>query len=447
MLSSRERPPLTSEIPEDATPADPADAEADYDAFVRKHLRRNYLGHYLHGMLGMTGFRVLAAPTLLPAFLATLAPAASASAFVGLGLALQQAGQIISPVIGANLVEHRKRVLPAATLMGSLMRAAILLLAVAAWFLDGKTLAVVVLALLFAYGFFQGAQRVVFQLLLAKAIPIERRGRLQAYRNMTGGAIAAVLSWFAGRFLIQHNVLGNGYAVTFLIVFVLTSLGLTALRLLMIEPEPPALRPRTRLRERLKDFDGLIHADPNYRNFLVAQALAVGGRMAAPLYVLHAAQRVGLTGASLGLFSLVYLGADTASNLAWGHRGDRGGFRSNFVGAMALGALGLGAMIFAHSEPVFLLAFVALGASNAGYQMSAQTLILEFGARQDIAMRLGISATIEGVVSSAAPLIGGLIGVAVGYPPAFAIAMGLQLASLIVLLMGVREPRSLKAVS
>lgn len=429
---------MTSEIPEDATPADPIDAEAAYAAFVERNLRRNYLGHYLHGMLGMTGFRVLAAPTLLPAYLATLAPS---SAFVGLGLALQQAGQILSPVIGANLVEHRKRVLPAATLMGSLMRGAILLLAAAAWFLHGQVLAVSVLILLFAYGFFQGAQRVVFQLLLAKAIPIARRGRLQAYRNITGGAIAAVLSYLAGRFLVQHDVLGNGYAVTFVIVFALTSLGLTALRLLMIEPEPPTLRPRTLLRERLKDFSVLIHADRDYRNFLIAQALAVGGRMAAPLYVLHAANRVGLSGASLGLFSLVYLGADTASNLVWGHMGDRRGFRSNFVWAMALGATGLGVMALAPSEPMFLFAFVMLGASNSGYQMSAQTLILEFGARQDVAMRLGISATVEGIVASLGPLIGGLIGAAIGYPPVFGIAMSLQLVALGVLVLGVREPR------
>ena len=182
---------MTSEIPEEATPADPADAEAAYEAFVWKHLKRNYAAHYLHGMLGMTGFRMLSAPTLLPAFLATLS---GSSAFVGLGLALQQVGQIISPVIGANLIEHRKRVLPAATVMGGLMRAAILLMAVAAWFLSGSVLAIAILFLLFAFGFFSGAQRVVFQLLLAKVIPISRRGRLQGFRNITGGLIAAVLS-------------------------------------------------------------------------------------------------------------------------------------------------------------------------------------------------------------------------------------------------------------
>ncbi len=431
---------MTSEIPEDATPADEADIDPEvaYEAFVWKNLRRNYLGHYLHGMLGMTGFRVLAAPTLLPAYLATLS---GSSAFVGLGLSLQQVGQIISPVIGANLIEHRKVVLPAATVMGSLMRASIALMALAAWTLHGRWLAAAILFLLAAYGFFSGAQRVVFQLLLAKVIPIARRGRLQAFRNLTGGLIAAVLAWAAGHFLIQHNVLGNGYAVTFVIVFILTSLGLTALRLLMVEPQPPTLRPRTRLRERLGDFNVLISADKDYRNFLVAQALAVGGRMALPLYILHASERIGITGASLGLLSLVYLGGDTLSNLAWGHMGDRSGFRSNFVAAMAIGAVSLGVLILAHSTPVFLIAFAGLGISNSGYTMAAQTMILEFGERHDIAMRLGISATVEGTIASISPLLGGVLGAVTGYPPVFGIAMGLQLAALILLIFGVREPR------
>ena len=43
--------------------------EAAYEKFVWDNLKRNYLGNYLHGMLGMTGFRLVNAPTFLPAYL------------------------------------------------------------------------------------------------------------------------------------------------------------------------------------------------------------------------------------------------------------------------------------------------------------------------------------------------------------------------------------------
>src|SRR5690606_38557257 len=44
----------------DAAPVDPvlAEREAAYEKFVWDNLKRNYIGHYLHGMLGMTGFRL-----------------------------------------------------------------------------------------------------------------------------------------------------------------------------------------------------------------------------------------------------------------------------------------------------------------------------------------------------------------------------------------------------
>jgi hypothetical protein len=90
--------------------------EAQYEKFVWDNLRRNYLGNYLHGMLGMTGFRLVNAPTFLPAYLHMIS---GSNGIVGLGLALQQVGGVISPIFGASRIEHRTKVLPAALWMGA----------------------------------------------------------------------------------------------------------------------------------------------------------------------------------------------------------------------------------------------------------------------------------------------------------------------------------------
>ena len=77
-------------------------AEADYERFVEKNLPRNFAGHFMHGMLGMTGFRIFNAPTFLPAYLHLITRAMPGSDFlVSLGVALQNAGGVLSPVIGA----------------------------------------------------------------------------------------------------------------------------------------------------------------------------------------------------------------------------------------------------------------------------------------------------------------------------------------------------------
>jgi hypothetical protein len=70
-------------------PGDLAARETAYEKFVWDNLRRNYLGNYLHGMLGMTGFRLFNTPTFLPAYLHMVS---GSNGIVGLGLALQQVG-------------------------------------------------------------------------------------------------------------------------------------------------------------------------------------------------------------------------------------------------------------------------------------------------------------------------------------------------------------------
>ena len=45
------------------------DAEAAYEASVGANLKRNYLSMLAHGLFGMTGFRLLNAPTFLPAYI------------------------------------------------------------------------------------------------------------------------------------------------------------------------------------------------------------------------------------------------------------------------------------------------------------------------------------------------------------------------------------------
>ena len=417
-------------------------AEAQYDKFIWANLRRNFSAHYIHGMLGMTGFRLVNAPTFIPAYLHQMS--GGSDALVGLGLGLQQLGGVVSPIIGASNVEHRKRVLPSAMMMGTLMRIPILLMALAGWFLHAPLLIPTFLTLLFLMGLFGGAQRVVFQFLLSKMIPVERRGRLQAARNVTGGIIAAVLSYAAGKYLIETNAFGDGYATTFLIAFVLTSLGISIFRLLVKEPIPPSLRARTPLRERMRGFSELVSGDKDYRNFLIAQSLAMAGRVAAPFYILYAAQRLGggqMSGGDLGLFSFVYLGADTVSNILWGVLGDRSGFRSNFVIACGIWIAATALLLTAHTTAPLLIAFFGLGAAQAGYMMAAQTLVLEFGDRHDVPMRLAISTTVEAAVSTVAPFLGGLMAAFGGYPFVFAVSMVLYALALATLTIGVREPR------
>jgi MFS family permease len=280
----------------------------------------------------------------------------------------------------------------------------------------------------------------VFQVLMSKVIPLEQRGRLQGYRNLIGGGIAALLSWWAGATLIEHNVLGNGYATTFAISFVLTSLGLTFLVLLLREPAAVVTRPTVRLRERLRDIPRLT-ADRDYRNFLIAQLAAMTGRTAIAFCILYTGTILNLSGATLGLLSLAFLGMDTLSNLVWGYAGDRFGFRAVFLAALLLWVLGYVLILLAGSETAFLFAFGTLGAAISGYMISAQTLVLEFGSAEDIPMRLALSTTTETAIASIGPLLGGLLATYAGFRPLIVFSLVAMCVAVGIVLFMVREPR------
>ncbi|MED5550785.1 MAG: MFS transporter [Pseudomonadota bacterium] len=417
-----------------------AGRERAYDRFVEGNLKRNYVAHFTHGMLGMTGFRLIFAPTFVPAYLHML----TGSAFmVGLGQALIQAGAIASPIMGAAQIEHRRHVMPAAMTIGVLMRLQLLGLALAGWFLTGHVLLLATFLFLFLFGFFLGSQRVAFQVVLAKVIPIRLRGRLQAWRNLAGGAIAAGLSWWAGVYLIDPNVFGNGYATTFMVAFLLTSAGLAALWLFMREPSSPTVKTQMGMLDRIREFPVLL-ADRDYRNFLISLVFATMGRIAIPFCIIHAGRQMDVDGVAIGLFSLAFLGADTATNLIWGTMGDRYGFRITFIGTLIVWLVSLGAMITAVAPWQFLLAFFGLGAAMSGNMMSVTTLVLEFGHRDDIPMRLALSTTAETSVATVGPLAGGLVAATFGLVPVFVLSMVCLAIALCILVLGVREPRHLK---
>jgi MFS family permease len=417
----------------------PAEREAAYERFVWKNLKRNYAGHFLHGMLGMTGFRLVNAPTFVPAWLHMMSGGSDVA--VGLGLALQQLGGTLSPIVGAAQIEHRKHVLPVSMFLGTMMRVWILGLGLIGWFLHGTTLLVTAMVFLFLLGLFSGPQGVAFQFLLGKMIPISWRGRLQGWRNMIGGLIAALLSYFAGKYIVGTNLWGNGYGTTFLAAFVLTSLGLTAFRLLVREPEPPSLRPRVNFRERVRDFVPMLRDNPPFLYFMIARSFAIASRVAAPFYIIYASKTVGMSGATIGALSFAYLIADTVANLAWGTMADRLGFRSCFIAALVFWIGATLVLMNVHTLPLFIVAFFGLGAANSGYQMSAQNIVFEFGHRDDMAMRLALSNTAESIMSAAGPLAGGLIATAFGYHAVFGTSIGFEAIALVLLLTLVEEPR------
>ncbi|MGX1198658.1 MFS transporter [Parvibaculum sp. MBR-TMA-1.3b-4.2] len=414
-----------------------ADAETAYEAVIEANLPRNYAANLAHGLLGQTGFRLINAPTFIPAYIFLL----SGSEFVvGLALAAQWMGAAISATFGATLIEHRKRVLPVGFVIGAGMRLGVLGLALSGFFLPPHWALITAIAMLCLFGLFNGMQAVIFNTLMAKVIPLRLRGRLTGFRNFSAGLTAAGVSYLGGKYFVGENMLGNGYATTFLLGFVLTATGLMML-LIVKEPIPPSIRPRAKLGQRLRQIPAMLAEDRSLGFYYVAAALAALATMAVPFYIIYAGQRIGLSGTTLGILSTAFLIAQTTTNLAWGTVADRFGNRLVFMMAIGIWAVSIFALMQVGTIWTVAAVFAGLGAGQGGFMNSNMNIIVEFGAREDLPMRIAVLNTCTSVMMAMGPLCGGLIAHGVSFEALFWLAITVLAGSAATMFFLVDEPR------
>jgi MFS family permease len=148
-----------------------------------------------------------------------------------------------------------------------------------------------------------------------------------------------------------------------------------------------------------------------------------------------------MTGARLGELSAAFIGAQSIGNLIWGVAADRSGFRATFLASLSLWVLAVLLLMQATTNFQLIVVFAVLGAGLGGFQMSSQNLVLEFGSRENLPMRIAVANSASDLVGAIGAVVGGFASVALGYVTLFWIAIVCQLAALAIVVVLVDEPR------
>ena len=420
---------------------DAPDAERRFQAEVRGNLRRNFIAWLAHGLFGQTGFRLIHAPSFIPAYVFALG---GSEVYVGLARAIQALGQCLMPLFSATRIEHRRHVLPVGFVVGGIMRLQVLGIALAGFFLPAPWALAATITLLGLFGFFLGMQGVIFSFLMSKVIPVDVRGRLQGVRNFLAGLLVAGVGVYGG-LLVEWETFGNGYATTFLLAFVLTAIGLAMLGF-MREAASPSVRERSDLAGRLRDVPGLMRRDREFTVYFAMRALAGLGRVSLPYVPLHGMAILGLESATeagfeIGVWTAAWSLAQTVSNLGWGLMADRRGFRSVFLVSVAIWIGSVVALMAAESFLAITAVFVGIGVGMGGFQLSNQNMILEFGSRENLPMRIGLANTALELTAAIGLVLGGVLAATTSYAVVFWIAIACQTLALAGVLRFVPEPR------
>jgi MFS family permease len=178
---------------------------------------------------------------------------------------------------------------------------------------------------------------------------------------------------------------------------------------------------------------------------MLARSIGTMGRMAVPYYIIYASKVMRMPGEKIGALTAAFLLAQTVSSMVWGELGDRRGFRSVLLWSLAVWTIATVLLTYASSLNTVMLGFIGLGVGLGGFMLGTTNLVLEFGEREDLPMRIALAQTADQLVVTIAPLLGSALIVSVSYQAMFWTAAALQAVSLAVTWARVQDPRQARA--
>jgi MFS family permease len=146
-------------------------------------------------------------------------------------------------------------------------------------------------------------------------------------------------------------------------------------------------------------------------------------------------------GTRLGVLTGAFVLAQSVANLGWGIVADRRGFRLVYLVALSLWIFSALLLMRTASFGWLVVVFTGLGAGLGGYQMSAQNLVLEFGSRRNLPLRIAVANSASELVAAFGALLGGVLATLTTHVVVFWTAIAFQLAGLAMVVLWVDDPR------
>ncbi len=407
---------------------------------IKRNYRWNFIVNALDGASFWLGMSFMSSAVILPLYVSHFT---SNPLLIGIIPFLSTAGYLLPQIFTANAVERapRKKFFPV-TLGFFFERVPILLLAPAAYFLSIRQpmTALTVFFVLYAWHTFgAGATIVGWEDMIAKLIPVKRRGRFFGITNFIGNG-TGILGALAVPFVLEKFTFPSGYVISFGVAAILVFLSWVFLSLTR-EPAVHSSKPSVSQLEYLRSLPEVLRKDRNFRMYLLSQIIFSLSGMATGFLVVYTVKTWNLPDAKASGFTIALQIGLTLANLVFGFLSDHKGHKLSLEICMVLSVLSIVMAIFAPSPFWFFPIFFLRGAVYAGTFISGISIIYEFTDAENRPTYIGLANTIAGVAGGAAPLIGGWLAGAVSYQVMFILSAVIGALGLVLLRFTVREPR------
>ncbi|MCW5849767.1 MAG: MFS transporter [Anaerolineae bacterium] len=406
---------------------------------MRRFLTRNFTVGVMDGGFFFLGLSFASVVTVLPLFVSQLT---SSPYLIGLIPAIQTMGWLLPQLLTAPLVERLPRKKPFVMLMTLNERWPFIGMALVAYFVPqlGASLALTLfftLHILRCFG--AGLTATAWQDMVGKVIPANRRGLFFGLQSGVGGLLGAGGAILAGLILQQQP-----FALNFAICFAITALCVAfSMLFLALTHEPTqAVNPsRVTGRDFWRRLPRILGQNRAFRNFIVYRILYIFGTTGYGFYTVYAVKEFGLNSAQAGELTFAMMAAQTLTYPLVGWLGDRLGHHRVMELAAASGAFMAALSAFAPNGGWFVGVYILLGISLAAATISNLSGVYDFAPPEERATYIGLMATLVGIGSTLAPLLGGAVASTTSYPMLFRLTIVFALAAWATVRWGISDPR------
>ena len=411
---------------------------------IERNYRWNFLVNSLDGATFWFGMSFISSTVILPLYVSHFT---ANPLLIGLIPFIATAGVYLPQLFVANAVERapRKKFFPV-TIGFFLERLPIFLLVPTTYFLaiSKPMLALILFFVLYSWHCFGVGLIVVgWQDMIAKIIPVDRRGRFFGITNFIGNG-SGILGALILPFVLEEFTFPLGYVIAFTVASILILLSWVFLSLTR-EPAVYSSKPSVSQLDYMRSLPEILRRDRNFCLYLLSQIIFSLSGMATGFLVVYTVQTWHLPDAEASGFTVALQVGLALANLFFGFLSDRSGHKFSLEICLALSIFALVLAIVAPSPLWFFVIFFLRGAVNAGIFISGISIVYEFTDAENRPTYIGLANTIPGVAGSLAPLIGGWLAAAVSYQAMFMLAAAIGVVSWVVLRFSVREPRNVKA--
>jgi len=376
--------------------------------------------------------------TVIPLFVATMT---NSAALIGLIPAIHNMGWQLPQLFIAKRLMKMERLKPFVLRNTIHERAPILALAFVGLLLPfiGPTLGLIAtFGILIWQGLGAGITANAWQIMISKLIPGDMRATFFGGQSAAANLLASIGAVLAG-VLLKTIAPPWDFASCFFVAGALYTISWFFLKqtrepATYVQPDPVHLQPLWR------DVIDILKTDLQFRNFLMGRFISQFGMMAFAFYTVFAVKILGMSTIVVGVMTSILMVTQVIANPLLGRIADKWSRKWVLVLGSAAAVLSAILALVIKDPNWFALVFILTGIGGTAFWTIGLTISLEFGNEGQRPTYVGMANTLIAPSAILAPLLGGFLADAFGYPVTFISSAIFGVVAMIALGFLVKDP-------